>query len=196
MNRFLVASALLLSLLAGPAFSCNLTQSDLPDDIRKSLEAECLKKEAEILSAERDGLAIKANTPERISEYANIAGQVSQALVVAARELGVAANDFMQTPAGLLVVFVILFKVLGDTIMAVIVAAVVHLVSFRLLRHLWHEEGELVETTRSFLWWNRTTKVRELNRITYKKQEENAIFFSLLILVACLASLIAVVLVS
>lgn len=182
--------------LASPAYSCNLSNSDLPEEVKKSIEAECLKKEAEMISAERKGLMVEENTPERISEYANIAGQVSQALVVAARELGVAANDFMQTPAGLLVVFVILFKVLGDTLLAIAGAVLVHYMAGKLLRHLWYKQGEPMEVTRSFLWWSRTSRERELIRVTYRDQEEFAVFWSLAIVATCAASVFLVVLVS
>lgn len=196
MKNVIVTTLLLLSLFVGQAYSCDLVNSDLPEEVKKSLEAECLQKEAEALAAEKAGILIAENSPQRISEYANIAGQVSQALVIAAKELGVAANDFMQTPAGLLVVFIILFKVLGDTIMALAVAVVVHLVVFRMLRHLWFAEGELVETARSFLWWSRTTKVREKTRISYRDQEDTAVAWSFFMMIACFLSLLAVVLVS
>ncbi|AJF40800.1 hypothetical protein AVV29_gp032 [Vibrio phage phi 3] len=57
-------------------------------------------------------------TVEKISKYAEASKGFAEALGVAARELGVATNEFIATPAGKLTVGIVMWKVLGEDIQA------------------------------------------------------------------------------
>jgi len=49
-----------------------------------------------------------------VSAWGAVAKDVAHAVGIAAKELGVATNDFLNSPAGLLVAFLIIFKVMGN----------------------------------------------------------------------------------
>lgn len=49
-----------------------------------------------------------------VSAWGAVAKDVAHAVGIAAKELGVATNDFLNSPAGLLVAFLIIFKVMGS----------------------------------------------------------------------------------
>lgn len=183
-----VLAVVLLMGLTSPAYAaCTLQNADLPDSIIKEMEAACAKKEEE-LAQKAQGLKFAPSSVEQMSKYAEVATQVAGALGIAARELGMAANDFLQTPAGVFVAFIIMFKVLGPTVVAFLSTALLLLLAGKVLGVMWNKDtGETEEVTG---WWNSKSTRRVYRRISYSEQSENAVFWSFLILVICVIPLV------
>lgn len=57
-------------------------------------------------------------TPEKAATWANVGTQVGKALGDAARELGSAANEFVRTPVGMMTAGIILYKYVGNDLLA------------------------------------------------------------------------------
>jgi hypothetical protein len=57
--------------------------------------------------------------PQEVKEWVNYGTEIGQALAGTARELGVVANEFIQTPAGQLTMAMIVWKVMGHDIVHV-----------------------------------------------------------------------------
>lgn len=187
MKKVLAALALLFA-ISSPAYAaCTLQHADLPDSIIKEMEAACAKKEEELAQKAQE-LKFAPSSVEQMSKYAEVATQVAGALGIAARELGMAANDFLQTPAGVFVAFIILFKVLGPTIVAFMSTALLLLLAGKVLRVMWNRDtGETQEVTNR---WGTKRTVRVYHRLTYREQEDTAIFWSLVILIVCVIPLV------
>jgi hypothetical protein len=63
--------------------------------------------------------AVGITTIESVDKWADISLKFARALGVAAKELGIAANDFLKTPAGMLTAGVIVFQYMGGPIIHV-----------------------------------------------------------------------------
>lgn len=51
--------------------------------------------------------------PDVVSAWGGVAKDIAEAVGIAAKELGVATNEFLNSPAGFLVAFLIVFKIMG-----------------------------------------------------------------------------------
>ena len=120
MNRLL--TILFLTLFALPAFACDFSGvPNLTAVQRASLEADC-KASQKANTTIPDSVADQLNasvSPEALSGYGKVAKEFAEAIGIAAKELGVAANDFLNTPAGKLTAVIIVWRVMGDDVYAI-----------------------------------------------------------------------------
>lgn len=175
--------AFLFFAMSNPAIACTLQASGLPETIQKQLELECEKAMDEMSVVEETKKA------EQLSAYAEVAVQVARALGVAAQELGVAVNDFLKSPAGLLTAGVIIFKVFGPLIFGGIAALFINLIGYKVLKSMWYRHlPDEVEVVGLF---NTTKMVPQYRRIHYNEAADSMVQLSFFILVVCTASWIA-----
>lgn len=66
---------------------------------------------------------------EEVGAWGEMGAGMAKALVAAAKELGVAANDFSKTDLGKVIVAVVVFKLLGGAVMHILVGTAVAVVS-------------------------------------------------------------------
>ena len=59
------------------------------------------------------------SSPKQVEQWVSYGTQIGQALAGTARELGIVANEFIQTPAGKLTMAMIIWKVMGHDIVHV-----------------------------------------------------------------------------
>lgn len=86
--------------------------------------------------AELQAQVTKMKSPENISAtmrqeataWAELGANIGTAMVSAAKELGIAANEFSQTGLGKIVTVIVVYKVLGREILGVIVGSAILLV--------------------------------------------------------------------
>lgn len=102
--------------------SCNISHtSGLSDEQIQQLKVQCEQMKLANAPANKVEEKMKGVDPETISTWASIAQEVAKALGVAAREVGVSVNEFIKTPAGWLVVAIVLWTFLiSDIIMIVL----------------------------------------------------------------------------
>lgn len=62
-------------------------------------------------------------TPENVSKWAPAAKGIAEAIGIAAKELGIATNDFLKSPAGFLVAAILIFNFGGGAVFAVLFTA-------------------------------------------------------------------------
>ena len=111
--------------------------------------------------------ANKMKTPEGVSAsvrkeataWADLGANIGSAMVSAAKEVGVAANEFSQTSLGKIVTVIIVYKVIGRDILGVVVGGAILLFGFGVLTWLLltHRFGEVKYEYRPMLWgmWQR-----------------------------------------
>lgn len=88
-------------------------------------------------------------TLERVQQYVEVGKGIGSGLGEAARSMGVAVNDFANTPVGRLTTFVIIWKVLGHDLLGVIAGALWFLVTIPLWAYYFKRiclTGDVVET--------------------------------------------------
>lgn len=185
-------SAVMLTLLvalAGPVMACDLVNSGLPDDVRKELELKCLqaKKAAEEKATE----VATATQVTQLSAYAGIATEVATAIGMAAKQLGVEVNNFIVTPAGIITLFIIVFKVFGKLIAVMFMAAIVNYIVWRLVRKIWYyDSGETIEISVWWGWGKRTVPV--MKRTTYSAASEGQVFLTIILGILAFGSLVLI----
>lgn len=126
MNRILLAIVALASItLATPAMAEG-TQSNLPA-VCKSLDMSTMTPDqvdgakALCASSEPDSVQVAGQsvTPDKVRAWGSLGKEFSTAIVDTARGLGVAANDFLGTPVGMLIAFYFLWPVLGGILIGI-----------------------------------------------------------------------------
>ena len=114
MKKFLIGVALMI---AGSAFAANVDVSGLSVEQIKELQdkASTMRKEPESISKQ---------TREELTEWGKLGTGIGQAMISAAKEVGVAANDFAATPLGKVTVAIIVYKMVGRDIIRFVVGSV------------------------------------------------------------------------
>ena len=186
-----VIFAVLLSMFSWTALAedCTITASGLTDVARKTLELQCIKAQAEIA-------ATPQMDAEKISKYAGIATEVASAIGIAANNLGVEVNKFINTPAGMLTVTIILLKIFGKLIGMMLASLVICIVLTKVLKYMWTEplEGEDAKPVIVGGWFfgrgSRAVQPRRL--IGYKKADDTLVGWTVAMIVVMLGSIFLV----
>ena len=103
---------LMVVCLGGLSLGATFTQSNLNDEQVALLE----KQAAELKLKEFKTPTVQAR---EISEWVELGTQLGKGLSGCAKELGVAANDFVQTPVGIMTASVIVWHFIGEDLMHV-----------------------------------------------------------------------------
>lgn len=97
-------------------------------------------------------------TVERVSEYSKLAKGIAEAIGIAARETGLAVNEFLATDAGFMVAVLIVWKIIGAQIIGIVIGVIamiaIPIVAFRAVKfartdgYNYHESVGLFGITR------------------------------------------------
>lgn len=115
MERFLIIFMLLVTLVV-PAHAALNSDSVAQAGFNKLTEqqkAEILKQVADASANSDVTTAVASVTPTKVDEWVTIGERVGKIMGGAAREVGIAVNDFVKTPVGQLTMFLIVWKVMG-----------------------------------------------------------------------------------
>lgn len=110
-------------------------------------------------------------TPEKAAEWSDAAKGFAEALGIAAKELGIATNDFLMSPAGFLLAAILLFNYAGGAIIGLPFSIFTILLMFSLIRRLMTDkiEYEVVPVLWGAFQWRRKKVVRSVDYITEGK---------------------------
>lgn len=131
MKKFFIAASLALAAFAANA---NTTITLTPEQAAQLAKA-----------STTDAKNISAVVREEASAWGEMGANMGKALVGAAKEVGVAANEFSQTPLGKVTVAVVVYKVIGEDLIGKIVGL-----------------GILVTMLGVAVWFLRTSKFSEV----------------------------------
>lgn len=115
MVRFLMMFMLLVSLFA-PAHAALNSDSVAQAGFNKLTEqqkAEILKQVADASATSDASTVVAGVTPTKVDEWVTIGERIGKIMGGAAREVGIAVNDFVKTPVGQLTMFIIVWKIMG-----------------------------------------------------------------------------------
>jgi hypothetical protein len=90
---------------------------------------------------------------EEAAEWAKIGANLGNAMVGAAKELGVAAADFARTPLGMIVIFILVLKLIGGPIIGIVLGLLLIYLGHRYNRYVQnHVLRSPVYEIRPILW--------------------------------------------
>lgn len=113
--RFLMMFMLLVSLFA-PAHAALNSDSVAQAGFNKLTEqqkADILKQVADASAKSEVSTVVAGVTPTKVDEWVTLGERIGKIMGGAAREVGIAVNDFVKTPVGQLTMFLIVWKVMG-----------------------------------------------------------------------------------
>lgn len=161
MKRFLLATLLMFA--AVPAMACDLQNSNgLTKEAVAQLRVACEQAKLDAVKAAEaapSAASVSTLTPEKISAIGQTAQEIAKALGSAAGELNIAVNDFLLTPAGLLVVFGIFWKLFFIQTVGIIGVLVVLWTARWWFLRIMVESYTPVEQKR---WWGAKTVTKQV----------------------------------
>jgi hypothetical protein len=119
MKKFLLIAALALSSAAMAAGQSNpVDMSGLSKDqlLQLAQQAEAMKKETV-----KDPVSISANVRNEAEAWGSLGANMGKAMVGAAKEVGIAANDFASTDLGKITVGLVAYKLVGKELISTFV---------------------------------------------------------------------------
>ena len=132
MKKFIVIAALMFSVNA----SANLTSDSVANagfsKLNEAQKAEIIKQVADASSKTNN---VQAPTEEKVEKWVKIGSQVGQGLAGAAKELGVAVNDFAKSPVGQLTMALIVWHMMGGVLVHLVGGILVWVFGFSMLRY-------------------------------------------------------------
>lgn len=110
--------AMILTMFAGTAYAgcSDITKSGLSDTAHQSLVIACETAKMQEMEIPSTAAVIK-----EYAAYGEYAKQIAEAVGILAKELGMAVDDFLHTDAGLLVAFLLVWKIAGASILGFII---------------------------------------------------------------------------
>lgn len=186
--------AIFLSLFAVSALA-NIDTRGLPEQQIAELKSIAARAAADNAAEKRSGvtLAQVSEFTTKWGEQTSVAAEgFARALGVAAKELGVAANEFLSTDAGKLTALVIIWKVAGTSILSLIYAIFVLVVGLSvarvIYRRLFIKEYTTVETVYLF-GLIKTTRQRPVVKGFHQLSSEGEWVMVLVMLLTVIATL-------
>lgn len=107
-----------------PAFAeCDLSNvKGLSDVTKQELKISCQQEILKSKQAIGNPLAgVDVSNPEKLSQWGLVAQEWARALGIAAKELGIAVDEFLDTDAGKLTAIIIIWQVAGEAILGFVV---------------------------------------------------------------------------
>lgn len=115
MKRIFLAMLLLVSF---PVMSCEISNSGLSKEAVASLKVACEQAKLDELKQKSDITGYI--TADRVSAISSVSSDIAMAIGTAAKQIGIAANEFLQTPAGILVAFGIFMKLFLTQVVGIV----------------------------------------------------------------------------
>lgn len=200
-KTMIVAAALLFS-GAALANDCSLVEriSGLDEVSKRAMIVQCEQTKLETQQRlVKDTIQDVKPTGEKVLDTMDrvsiIAKQFAEAVTTAAKGLGVAVNEFITTPAGLMTVAFIIYQMAGHTIVYLVLAGVAVAFIFRTIRRFLDVvtiESYTEETYRNIFGQEKTRKVPV--RTPWKNMEDGQLFWTILLPIAECVTLIVILL--
>lgn len=92
----------------------------LTASVKQEMKVQCEQKKLDMVTAGESVIdSAKGIDPVKLTQWGQVAKEFSGALGIAAREMGVAANEFLGTPAGKLTAVVIVWNYMGSQLLGI-----------------------------------------------------------------------------
>lgn len=103
-------------------------------DLTEAQKAEVIKHIADTKARTKEAAAVASQTtPQKVNEWLNIGERIGQGMAGAAREMGVAVNEFASSPVGMWTIALITWKFMGGAVVHIGGALLIWLIGFPLL---------------------------------------------------------------
>lgn len=129
MKRILTLLLFSVALVSNAATSVEGIQSIDVSKLTSEQKAQLLTSATTMASDAKPDVSTSEKVREEASKWVDLGGNMGRAAVGAAREVGMAANDFVGTPLGKATMAVVVYKIVGRDIVKIAIGGVLMLFS-------------------------------------------------------------------
>ena len=133
MKKFFVAILMMVSVSAWTGNTSDAVNSAGFSKLSEAEKAEVIKMVADKAS-QKD--VIPSMTKDKVEKWVKIGSNIGQGLAGAAKEVGVAVNDFATTPVGQLTMMLIVWHMIGAQLIHVFGGIMIWIVGIAIIRHM------------------------------------------------------------
>lgn len=133
MKKFFVAILMMVSVSAWAGNTSDAVNSAGFSKLSEAEKAEVIKMVADKAS-QKD--VIPSMTKDKVEKWVKIGSNIGQGLAGAAKEVGVAVNDFATTPVGQLTMMLIVWHMIGAQLIHVFGGIMIWIVGIAIIRHM------------------------------------------------------------
>ena len=135
MKKFFVAILMMVSISAWAGNTSDAVNSAGFSKLTEAEKAEVIKIVADKASSKNSSVPV-ALAEDRVEKWVKIGSNIGQGLAGAAKEVGVAVNDFSQTPVGQLTMLLIVWHMIGAQLIHVFGGIMIWIVGIAIIRHM------------------------------------------------------------
>ena len=187
-SRLLLVLALTLG-LALPAFAQTVPVNPC-EDLAEATRGKSSQAIDVILQSCRKGSEnsiVKVPDAEEFSEWAQASKGFAEALGIAAKELGIAVNDFLASPAGILLAFILLLNYAGGAVIGLPFTIFTLILLWTLVRRL--SIASIEYETVPVFWGFTTVRRKKVTKFT-SIDDDNALILTVATIVMVILNLI------
>ena len=133
MKKFFVAILMMFSISAWAGNTSDAVNSAGFSKLSEAEKAEVIKMVADKAS-QKD--VMPTMTEDKVEKWVKIGSNIGQGLAGAAKEVGVAVNDFATTPVGQLTMMLIVWHMIGAQLIHVFGGIMIWIVGIAIIRHM------------------------------------------------------------
>lgn len=157
-KQLLVAAAIMFS-SAAFAVECNIPTEGMSQQAVKQMYDICIKEKSK--AEKSDVLTQAKENVSLISDIGVVSKDFAVSIGIAAKELGIAANEFLTTPAGIFTAFIIIWKLFLIQIIGLLAVLAVVIAWIKLTRLAFTDSVETVKVKRFFGWYETNKDIRK-----------------------------------
>lgn len=127
------------------------------DTLTESQKAEVIKNIADAKARGEQNIAAQVSSPAKVNEWLDVGTKIGQMFGGAAKEVGIAVNDFVKTPVGQWTMAIIVWKYMGGAIIHVMGGLIVLTVGFGMILFMIRRHTTSITTydpERKTIWGN------------------------------------------
>jgi hypothetical protein len=135
MKKFIAIVALMFSVNAFAALTTDSVSNAGFSRLSETEKAEIIKQ---IADKATDKASVTAPSEEKVEKWVKIGSQIGQGLSGAAKEVGIAVNDFAKTPVGQLTMMLIVWHMVGGVMVHIFGGILIMVVGLTFIRFMFN----------------------------------------------------------
>lgn len=193
MKKLMSVIVFAMLVMSSNVYACDIRAHGLPAEAVAKLKVACEEAKLAEISAEKAPKVVEtisAIDTDTVTKIGQVSVEIAKALVLAARELGIEANKFIQTPAGILVVVGVFWTLFMTQLLGIALIITTLWLMLKAFRRLFTDRQYYTDET---LFWGLVTYKK--TRFDYSDTISSEQFWSG-VLITVIATIIIVVVIA
>ena len=136
MKKLFAIALMLFSAVSFAGNTANAVNSAGFSKLSEAEKAEVIKMVADKAATKEAGMIPQLASEDKVEKWVKIGSNIGQGLAGAAKEVGVAVNDFAKTPVGQMAMVLIVWHMIGAQLIHVFGGILIWIVGIAIIRHM------------------------------------------------------------